>query len=70
MEPFGLFNLLKTLLPNTTQPPETPAQSGPQTPQSPAPNPPEISSYPQPNNACWEFMVKHDERAKNVKKKF
>ena len=69
MEPFGLFNLLKTLLPNANETPEPPRQNQAQTPQNPTPPPTETQAYPQQNNPWWEFMVKHDERARNTKKK-
>ena len=68
MEPFGLFNLLKTLLPSTNEPADSAPQNTPQPPpkntSAPTENPP-----PPSHNACLEFMAKHDERARNTKKK-
>lgn len=67
MEPFGLFDLLKTLLPD---PPEK-KDSVPSNDAPPSANPPtqnaETPPYSERNNACWEFMTRHDERAKNAK---
>lgn len=69
MEPFGLFDLLKTLLPDPPKNTENQPQNPTPPPQkSPAP-PPENPPYREQTNACWEFMTKHDERAKNTKKK-
>ena len=76
MSPFGLFELLKTLLPASDQtqtpPPSSAAENGtPQTnepPSSlenePAPAPPPA---PQKNNACADFLYRHEQRAQGVK---
>lgn len=69
MEPFGLFELLKTLLPTTPQTAEPPPQSPAPGPQNPAPVANENPPAREQTNACWEFMTKHDERARNVKKR-
>lgn len=69
MEPFGLFELLKTLLPTTAQTAEPPPQSPAPGPQNPAPVANENTRASEQTNACWEFMTKHDERARNVKKR-
>lgn len=69
MEPFGLFDLLKTLLPDPPKKEENPPQSPASPPQNPPAPPPETTSYPHQNNPCWEFMTKHDERARNTKRK-
>ena len=80
MEPFGLFNLLKSLLPQTENsaknqnetnekvssqmPAENANQGalGKPTNEETAPEPP-----PQPN-AFLDFVSRHDERKKNIKK--
>ena len=69
MEPFGLFDLLKTLLPDPPKKEETQAQNPAPPPQKSPVSPPENIAYPHQNNVCWEFMTKHDERVKNTKKK-
>lgn len=67
MEPFGLFDLLKTLLPD---PPEK-KDTAPSNDAPPSTNTPAQTAETPPNydrsNACWDFMTRHDERAKNAK---
>ena len=68
MEPFGLFDLLKTLLP-TAQNAENP--SPPPTPATEREKPSENRPTPlpqEPNNACLDFMSRHDARAKHIKR--
>ena len=81
MEPFGLFDLLKTLFPD---PPKN-ADSEPQNPNpnavpNAAPNTSPVTKntpeegvdcpyHAEQTNACLEFMTKHDERARQVKKR-
>ena len=71
MEPFGLFNLLKTLLPQTEEntvqnPPQEEKQfSPPQT--EPNGNTPQ-ATQPEKENACLSFFEEHDRRAKKTKK--
>ena len=69
MEPFGLFNLLKTLLPSTNETADSAPQNPPQPPPKTASVPTETPPPPPPHNACLDFMAKHDERARNTKKK-
>lgn len=75
MEPFALFNLLKTLLPQTekTEAPSSSAntQNPPSAPQTPAQAPTENAYTPpvQPNNSFVDFAERHDERARRIKKK-
>ena len=69
MEPFGLFNLLKTLLPNTNETADAAAQNPSQQQSKSAPAPVEPPPPPPSHNACLDFMAKHDERARNTKKK-
>ena len=68
MEPFGLFDLLKTLLP-TAQNAENPSPS-PST--APPPDKPRETSSPAPvyteNNPCLDFISRHDAQAKRIKK--
>ena len=76
MSPFGLFELLKTLLPASDQtqtpPPSSAAENGPpqtnEPPSSlenePAPTPPPTL---QKNNACTDFLYRHEQRAQGVK---
>ena len=57
MEPFGLLNLLKTLLP-----PEQETASPPQKSEEEPPSPPaEMEEKP---NACASFLEAHERRAK------
>ena len=69
MEPFALFNLLKTLLPQTEnpqpQPPTEPNKPNPHT-QEKTENLVQIS--PVQNNSFLDFAKRHDERAKRIKK--
>lgn len=73
MEPFALFNLLKTLLPQTENHEDPHVSSPPQTPnatvQKPEENTPAPSAQPLPSNSFLEFAERHDERAKRIKKK-
>ena len=69
MEPFGLFDLLKTLLPDQPKNSEPAPQDPPPQPKNTPPQNAETPPFPEQTNACWEFMTKHDERARNVKKR-
>ena len=83
MEPFGLFDLLKTLLPDGGKAEDNPPTASPATSSSPTANScadtPHSTANSQGNaanptpptpsaNACWAFMERHDARAKNAKK--
>ncbi|MBQ8429317.1 MAG: hypothetical protein IJX30_04410 [Clostridia bacterium] len=68
MEPFGLFDLLKTLLPTAQNaenpPPDTPNATANDKPlQPPAP-----AAESERTNACLDFISRHDARAKHIKK--
>ena len=75
MLPFGLFDLLKTLLPTPDQTPdfspspspniETEPQAEPASKSSPAPSAP--LSQPEKTNACADFLYRHEQRAQGVK---
>ena len=76
MSPFGLFELLKTLLPTPDQTPQTPpasvAESGKEqtaaTPSSPeAPPMPDPALTADKPNACAEYLYRHEQRAQGVK---
>ena len=73
MEPFGLFNLLKSLLPQSENLPQNPTDTvdnhGANTPPPTANNenvPPDFSDVPP--NAFVDFVSRHDQRKKNIKK--
>ncbi len=83
MEPFGLLNLLKSLLPQTENPAQKPTENSGKNGSdldndAPAPkaendclakqeNPsPPFAETPQ--NAFLDFVNRHDERKKNIKK--
>ena len=78
MSPFGLFELLKTLLPTPDQASPPPASSKTES-GTPQPNePPSFSESeslsnpppaPQKNNACADFLYRHEQRAQGVKHK-
>ena len=68
MEPFGLFDLLKSLLPST-QKEENPPPAAP--PSQPANTPASANgceAEQRENNACLDFISRHDALAKRVKK--
>lgn len=79
MSPFGLFDLLKTLLPatdQTPQPPSTPPSSAPSNgtefnSESAPNNSPAQAETPVPQpikpNACADFLYQHERRSKSVK---
>ncbi|MBQ7912682.1 MAG: hypothetical protein IJ308_02930 [Clostridia bacterium] len=76
MLPFGLFDLLKTLLPAPDQSSQsTPAvDNGTETDAPPAPAPassPAAQSATLPmeekSNACADFLYRHEQRAQGVK---
>ena len=70
MEPFSLFQLLSSLLPQTEQPSEKTAN--PQPPQEPAPAPTKGEETHPLNtveqNACVQFLEAHETRAKRTRK--
>ena len=68
MEPFGLFDLLKTLLP-TAQNAETPSTATPSaTPsEKPRETPTNHPAYVE-NNPCLDFISRHDAQAKRIKR--
>lgn len=80
MFPFGLFDLLKTLLPSpdqTTQNPPT-ADNGTEADGAPSSSPvpsslspsavqkPTVSEAEKPN-ACADFLYRHEQRSRGVK---
>jgi hypothetical protein len=68
MEPFGLFDLLKTLLP-TPQDTENPSPAKPSAAErEKASGNPLPSPQQEPNNACLDFISRHDAHAKRLKK--
>ena len=76
MSPFGLFDLLKTLLPAPDQTPQptAPSPSNMETERSAEPAPSAPSAQPQESqtpppkaNACADFLYRHEQRAKGVK---
>ena len=81
MSPFGLFDLLKTLLPTPDQTPAQPpaAPLHTETDRAPAPtpqtaeNPPLSTQTPplsnEPHNACADFLYRHEQRAQSVRDK-
>ena len=81
MEPFALFNLLKSLLPQTDfngeKPNQTQTDSATQSPpqnqaqsQTHTPVPPTADLPPAPlSNSFLDFAQRHDERAKRIKNK-
>ena len=73
MEPFGLFNLLKSLLPQAENLPQNTTDTVDNTPVSTPPptannekNAPGFSNAPP--NAFLDFVSRHDQRKKNMKK--
>lgn len=67
MEPFGLFNLLKSLLPQAENPEQTPEETPEKKPASATENGAhEFSDTPQ--NAFLDFVSRHEERKRNIKK--
>lgn len=69
MEPFGLFQLLQTLL----TPPTPPAQNPSEPPafeeaETNAPPPPPMDENTPAKDAYLQFMQAHDTRAKRTKK--
>ena len=81
MEPFALFNLLKTLLPqaektenfspsaNTVNPQNSTSSTQNPTPNSTQPTTETNAQILPPNNSFLEFSERHDERARRIKKK-
>lgn len=82
MEPFGLFNLLKSLLPqaeNLTPPSAKNGETGAtddsrDNKAAPSANEPRLrteetqSAIDEPQNAFVDFINRHDERKKQIKK--
>ena len=66
MEPFGLFDLLKMLSPKTEEQPPAAAENP--TENNVPPPSAQIQPYSPPNNACLDFLSKHEERAKRTKR--
>ena len=73
MEPFGLFNLLKSLLPQAENLPQNTTDTvDNNTPSAQSPTmdnektPPDFSNAPP--NAFLDFVSRHDQRKKNMKK--
>ena len=73
MEPFGLFNLLKSLLPQAENLPQNTTDTADNTPVStPPPTASNEKNTPDfldaPPNAFLDFVSRHDQRKKNMKK--
>ena len=72
MSPFGLFDLLKTLLPTPDQTPsstpdmQTENKGEPTQPNADASTPAPLSTPPK-SNACADFLYRHEQRAQGVK---
>ena len=81
MSPFGLFDLLKTLLPAPDQtaahpsssPANLPAERAPAPPPTATENPSSSSQLPPAEqtsqNACADFLFRHEQRAQELKGK-
>lgn len=76
MSPFGLFDLLKTLLPSPDQTAQNPPSEngGAETDGAPmsSPTPPSATQSPplqeaEKSNACADFLYRHEQRAQGVK---
>ncbi len=76
MSPFGLFDLLKTLLPSPDQTAQAPATPSENMQTEPSANPPqntlpELPDSPQnpplKPNACADFLYRHEQRARGIK---
>ena len=76
MSPFGLFDLLKTLLPAPDQTPQPTAPppvnmetEHPIEEASSSPSAPTSTNQAQPpkTNACADFLYRHEQRARGVK---
>ncbi len=65
MEPFGLFQLLNSLLPKPASASEEGGETPP--PKEEKTQPP-IESPPPAPNACLGFFEAHDRRAKNTRR--
>ena len=70
VERFGLFNLLKTFLPDSDATPEKTETSAVQDAPEPAPVPEgnERENAVETPNACAEFLARHDARKKRLGK--
>ena len=73
MESFGLFNLLKSLLPQTENLPKNPTDTvdndGVNTPPPSANTQPSAPDFlDAPPNAFLDFVSRHNQRKKNIKK--
>ena len=72
MEPFGLLNLLKTLLPQTENSTKNPTEATDKNTLDSAPatgdkkNAPDFTDAPP--NAFLDFVSRHEERKRNIKK--
>ena len=69
MEAFGLFNLLQSLLPKMEERGEMPNENPPAPPLSNAAPSATQTQEPPDKNACLDFLARHDERVKSVRKK-
>ena len=72
MSPFGLFDLLKTLLPAPNQTAQNPSAVDNGTETDGATTPPSnVQTTPPPDaeksNACADFLYRHEQRAQGVK---
>lgn len=68
MEPFGLFDLLKTLLPTAQNAENSPSPPTPTTEREKSLDGVSPTEKREENNACLDFMSRHDARAKHIKK--
>ena len=73
MEPFGLFNLLKSLLPQAENLPQNPTDTVDNNPANPPPptanndkNTPDFLGTPP--NAFLDFVSRHEQRKQHIKK--
>ncbi len=73
MEAFGLFHLLQSLLPKAEERAEQASEEEASTALQPAPKSTENGvkndAETPMQNACLDFLARHDERVKNVRKK-
>ena len=69
METFGLFHLLQSLLPKTEERAENEVQDEVSSTFQANPDGTENGEKTPVQNACLDFLARHDERVKNVRKK-
>ncbi|MBE7079458.1 MAG: hypothetical protein E7380_06350 [Clostridiales bacterium] len=69
MEAFGLFHLLQSLLPKTEERAEDGADEGNSPSLQATSEKAENGTETPIQNACLDFLARHDERVKNVRKR-